>query len=367
MRDSLTLTDLNRTLLARQLLLERRPVPLVRALEAVAGIQAQDPVAPLFGLAARLEGFQASALTRALDRRSVVRGRLMRGTVHLVSARDYRRMEPAVAPLIRGQHLQYQRGRPPMPDVAERTAEAMAMAGEPGGGWAVGAEPVLSATLRAHFGEDGWWRIRRAGRWLYAPVEGRRSGFGRSAVFVAADAWLGGAPFASVEESLAHLARRGLAAFGPMTLADLAAWSGLPVATRRPDVESLRLVRRRDAEGRELLDVPRAVVAGGDVPAPPRLLAAVDDTILSHADRTRVIDDDARRMVIRGGMVDAVVLVDGFVRGRWKVARATRSAELVVEAFAPIPRAHVRALREEAERTLAFAAPEVERRIVRGV
>src|SRR4051794_23018037 len=131
MRDSLTLTDLNRTLLARQLLLERRSVPLVRALEAVAGIQAQDPVAPLFGLAARLEGFQASALTRALDRRSV-RGTLMRGTVPLVSARDYRRMEPAVAPLIRGQHLQYQRGRPPMLDVAERTAEAMAMAAEAG-------------------------------------------------------------------------------------------------------------------------------------------------------------------------------------------------------------------------------------------
>src|SRR3954470_465678 len=132
MRDSLTLTDLNRTLLARQLLLERRPAPLVRALEAVAGIQAQDPGAALFGLAARLEGFQASALTRALDRRSVVRGTLMRGTVHLVSARDYRRMEPAVAPLIRGQHLQYQRGRPPMPDVAERTAEAMAMGAEAG-------------------------------------------------------------------------------------------------------------------------------------------------------------------------------------------------------------------------------------------
>ena len=65
--------------------------------------------------------------------------------------------------------------------------------------------------------------------------------------------------------------------------------------------------------------------------------------------------------------VDAVVLVDGFVRGRWKVARAKRSAELVVEAFVPIPRAHARAVREEAERMLAFAAPEAERRAVRGV
>jgi hypothetical protein len=357
MRAPLTLTDLNRTLLARQLLLERRPMPLVRAVEAVAGIQAQDPVAPLFGLLARLEGFAAEALRRALDRRTVVRGTLMRGTVHLVSAGDYLRMEPAVGPLIRGRHRQYLRGRPPMPDVAERTREAMAMT----------AEPVPVAALRSHFGEDGWWRIRREGRFLYAPVEGPRGGFGRSAAFVAADAWLRDAPFASGDEALAHLVRRGVAGFGPMTLADLAAWSGLPAATLRPVVESLALVRRRDERNRELLDVPRRPIVRGDVAAPPRRRAPFDDAILSHADRTRVIDDDARRAVIRGGIVDAVVLVDGFVRGRWKVARAKRSAELVIEAFAPIPRTHARALRTEAERTLAFAEPEAERRVVRGI
>src|SRR3954453_21873632 len=141
MRRPLTLTDLNRTLLARQLLLKRRALPLVRALEAVAGIQAQDPVAPLFGLLSRLEGFEAGTLTRALHRRSVVRGTLMRGTVHLVSARDYLRLEPAVGPLIRGLHLQSLRGRPPLPDVAERTREAMALA----------AEPVATAVLRRRF------------------------------------------------------------------------------------------------------------------------------------------------------------------------------------------------------------------------
>ena len=152
-----------------------------------------------------------------------------------------------------------------------------------------------------------------------------------------------------------------------MTLADLVAWSGLPAATLRPVVESLALVRRRDERDRELLDVPRRPVVRGDVPAPPRLLAPFDDAILSSADRTRVIDDDTRWTVIRGGIVDAVVLVDGFVRGRWKVARAKRTAELVVETFAPIPRAHTRALRGEAERTLAFAEPEADRRGVRGL
>src|SRR3954454_10405893 len=183
MRDSLSLSDLNRTLLARQLLLSRRAMPLVRAVEAVAGIQAQDPVAPLFGLLARLEGFASDELTRALRRRSVVRGTLMRGTVHLVSARDYLRLEPAVGPLVRGRLLRYLRGRAAMPEaaVASQTHAALEMA----------AEPVSTAALRERFGEDGWWRIRREGRFLYAPVEGARGGFGRSAVLVAADAWLG--------------------------------------------------------------------------------------------------------------------------------------------------------------------------------
>src|SRR3954451_2173489 len=357
-RSPLTLTDLNRTLLARQLLLVRSTAPVGRALEAVAGLQAQDPVAPLFGLLSRLEGFDAGDLTRALHRRTVVRGTLMRGTVHLVSARDYLRLEPAVRPMIANLHRQFLRGRPEMADeaVAQLTRAAMAMA----------SEPVTAAALRERFGEDGWWRARRAGRFLYAPVEGPRGGFSRSAVLVAADAWLPHG-FAAEPEALAHLVRRGLAAFGPMTPADLAAWSGLTVPRLGPVVESLALVPRRDDRARELLDVPRRPLLRGAVPAPPRLLAPFDNTILSHADRTRVIDDEARRAVIRGGIVDAVFLVDGFVRGRWRIVRAKGAAELVLEAFAPIPRAFVRGLREEAERTLAFAAPEAGRRVVRGV
>jgi uncharacterized protein YcaQ len=354
---ALTLRALNRTLLARQLLLERRATPLVRALEATGGLQAQDPVAPLFGLLSRLDGFGAEQLARAVHERRVVRGTLMRGTVHLVSARDYLALEPAIGPMVRELHRRYQRDRAELGDVSRVTAEAMAVA----------AEPMSTAALNERFGEDGWWRIRREGRFLHAPLAGERSGFGRRALFVSADAWLGAAPEASREEAMEHLVRRGLGGFGPMTLADLAAWSGLSAAALGPAVESMALVRRRDEDGRVLLDLPRRPVVDGDAPAPPRLLAAFDNTILSHADRTRVIDDDARRTVIRGGIVDAVVLVDGFVRGRWRIARARRSAELVVERFAPIPRAHARALRDEAERTLAFAAPEADRRTVRGL
>src|SRR4051812_49648692 len=144
-RSPLTLTDLNRTLLARQLLLVRSTAPVGRALEAVAGLQAQDPVAPLFGLLSRLEGFDAGDLTRALHRRTVVRGSLMRGTVHLVSARDYLRLEPAVRPMIADLHRQYLRGREPMADeaVAGITPAALSLAAPPG------APPGLRRRVRA--------------------------------------------------------------------------------------------------------------------------------------------------------------------------------------------------------------------------
>lgn len=81
--------QLNRALLARQGLLERARAPLPRMLERMAGLQAQYAPSMYVGLWSRVEGLEREAVTRALERRSVVQGTLMRSTIHLVSARDY--------------------------------------------------------------------------------------------------------------------------------------------------------------------------------------------------------------------------------------------------------------------------------------
>src|SRR3954466_5286768 len=78
---ALTLAALNRTLLARQLLLDRRRIPLVRALEATGGLQAQDPVAPLFGLLSRLDGFAAEEVASPVHGRARVARTPRRGSV----------------------------------------------------------------------------------------------------------------------------------------------------------------------------------------------------------------------------------------------------------------------------------------------
>lgn len=85
----LTQGELNRALLARQLLLSRTTLPIPRALERMSGIQNQYAPNAYIRLAGCLEGFRRDDLTRALERRTVVQGTLMRSTIHLVSARDY--------------------------------------------------------------------------------------------------------------------------------------------------------------------------------------------------------------------------------------------------------------------------------------
>src|ERR687898_1891879 len=85
----LTQRELNRAVLARQLLLERAKLPIPRALERIAGIQDQYAPNAYIRLWSCLEGFERDDLTRALERRSVIQATLMRGTIHVVSKRDY--------------------------------------------------------------------------------------------------------------------------------------------------------------------------------------------------------------------------------------------------------------------------------------
>ena len=337
----LTQRELNRALLARQLLLERAPLPAARALERVAGLQAQDVVAPFIGLWTRVEGFDREQLKRALARRTAIRATLMRGTIHIVSARDYAHFAPATMPMVQRLWRSYQRDRAPVRNVERLTASALAYA----------AEPRTNAELRDHLGgEDAWWRVRREALFVNAPGDEPWS-FGRSRRFVDASVWLS-RPLADRRAGAAHLVRRYLTAFGPATSADVAAWSGLTAAEVGEALERVRLRRFRDERGRLLLDVPGAPIPDAATPAPPRLLPAFDNVILSHADRSRVISDDHRRRVIRGGLVDPVVLVDGFVAGRWRLANGKPE----LEPFEPIPRRAERELRRELDDVARFVS-----------
>ena len=95
---TLTRRELNRATLARQHLLEPADLGVVEAIEAIGGLQAQEPASPYLALWTRLRSFAPSDLDSAFAERRVVKAGLMRATLHAVSAEDYRCLWPAVWP-----------------------------------------------------------------------------------------------------------------------------------------------------------------------------------------------------------------------------------------------------------------------------
>jgi hypothetical protein len=153
---------------------------------------------------------------------------------------------------------------------------------------------------------------------------------------------------------------RYLAAFGPATTADIRTWSGLAGLAQVLDRLRPRLISLRDEQGRELFDLPEAPRPDPDTPAPVRFLPEYDNTLLSHADRRRIIADDHRkRLITSNGRSAGTVLVDGFVRSTWSLRRQPRSASLIIKTLERLSRKEAAAVMEEGARLLRFAAGDV--------
>ena len=284
----LTLRELNRATLARQLLLERRKIGVRPAIERLAGLQAQWPPSPYIGLWSRVTGFRREALEREVLNGQVVKPTVMRGTLHLVTAREYPMFWSALRDMptwYDDTHLAYaQKALKRMRKLADRAplvhkdAIALLMAD---GHDELDARRIFHAVRRrAHL-----LHTRESALWKGRP----------SAVF---HPFPEPAPM-EVLAARTELVRRYLAAFGPATRADIADWSGLRVADFADALDALEPLRRfRDENGRELLDLPRAPLPHGDTPAPVRFLPKWDNTLLAHADRRRVLPEDLRKAVI---------------------------------------------------------------------
>jgi Winged helix DNA-binding domain len=337
--------ELNRALLARQLLLERARSSLPRTLERVGGLQAQYAPSMYVGLWSRIEGFERASLTRALERRSVVQATLMRSTIHLVSRADYWPFEIGVK---RARAEWAQRvatyGMPP----AKLRAAARKLHARLAGGAMRRAEieELLGKDVARGVGmELDMVRVPPSGTW-----ERRRAD-----LYAAAEDWLGPPPPDLTEErGIELLARRYLGAFGPATRNEVADWAGLPVAALQPHLDRLATRRFRAEDGAELLDLPRAPLPGGDTPAPVRFLPTWDATLLAHARRAGVLPEEYRPRIFNTKMPQSIgtFLVDGAVAGTWK----HDDGRIQVSLFEKLDRAARRELDGEAEQLAEFHA-----------
>ncbi|RSN55712.1 winged helix DNA-binding domain-containing protein [Actinomadura sp. WAC 06369] len=347
--------ELNRALLARQMLLRREPVGALEAIERLVGMQAQAPNPPYIGLWSRLEGFDFAAASRLLTERRALRIVLMRGTLHLVSARDARVLRP-LTQAVQDRMLAGPAGRGlDGVDLPAVVAAARALIEE---------EPRSDAELRTLLAER-WpehdpallvWGVRCVLPLVQVPPRGLWGKAG-TARHTTLDAWLGAGPDA--EPSLDELVLRYLGAFGPASVQDVQQWSGL--SGLREAVERLepKLVRFRDERRRVLYDLPEAPRPGPDEPAPVRFVPEFDNLTLAHADRDRIVSaEDRKRIFTVNGIIRATFLVDGFVHGMWKAEKRRGEATLRIAPFAPVPGPERAALEEEGLRLLAAVHPD---------
>jgi hypothetical protein len=342
---------LNSATLARQLLLDRVDRPALDVVRHLVGMQGQDPELPYLGLWNRITAFRRDDLSRLLYARDVVRGTLFRGTQHVLAADDYEWIRPLLQPMLDtrlrgwfGRHLDGV-------DVSALAAAARPLLAD-----GTLTRPELGRALAQQWPDrEPEWLARSIQALLpvlHPPPDGLWGRRGPTP-FVLAEAYLG-RPLR--ERPIHDLVLRYLAAFGPASVRDMQAWSGM---TRlRPAFEELRprLCTFRSEVGAELFDLPDAPRPGADEPAPVRFLPNFDNVLYGHADRGRIVRGDQPWQLLS----QAAVTVDGRVRALWRIRTVAGTAALTVRPFELLTPEESAAVRDEGEALLHFAAPTAE-------
>jgi hypothetical protein len=319
-----TLRELNRTLLLRQLLLERKRISSVKAVTKLVALQAQYAPSPYVALWSRVEGFRKEQLS---SNRALVKAGCFRTTLHVVARAEF--------PFIVSSYIESQRGRSEGLGVDIEALRA-----------AVPDEPLSSAELTAlaHrvLGTEDPWTVSFASRAL--PFV-RAEPVGPWPHTKPSPWVLWREPLPDALESSARVVRQYLAAYGPATRDDIAQFTGFKVRQIAPALDGLL---ERDG----LYDVARAPVAAADIVAPVRFLPAFDSIILAHRDRSRIVPPEYVDTVFnkKNATTKNTFTVDGFVAGAWRIEKQ----KLVVEPFAPLPLKWKREVDAEGERLLAW-------------
>jgi len=334
----LTVRELNRALLARQLLLERKRLSAAAAIERVGPLHAQGVESTYVNLWSRIEGFGREQLTRAIERGTVVRSRPLRATLHLTSARDYPLFQGAVR---EGRAEWWQRTTKHRYDektiaLAERALKRAASSPRPFAELieAVGGDRYLANLAGIRLGMT---TVAPAGTWGYHGTED----------------YVAGPPPTDRDTGMRRLVRHFFEAFGPATMDDLCFWASLRKGNVAPFVEELELRRFRDEKERLLLDLPRAPLPPAETPAPPRFLLRWDNLYLGHAsgERDRIVPAAFRKHVYTVNTVmPATFLVDGFVAGTWRYERG----RVHIEPWRRLTKAERKELARESDRLADF-------------
>ena len=364
--DRLTDRALNRATLQRQWLIRRSGAPILDAVNHLVGLQAQEPLNPYVALWSRLDGFDPWALADLVTTGQVVRIVVMRGTLHLVTADDALVLRPLAQPVLDREmqtHSEFSA------TLAGLDLEPMLRVAGPYLAEAARSPRELRALLAQRFPDHDPGALALACRNRLALVQVPPRGvWGQSGGVrsMTAEAYLGRPldPAPSIDD----VVLRYIAAFGPATVADVAAWSRLTAMAEVVERLRPRLRAFRDERGRDLVDLPHGPRPDPDTPIPPRFLPEYDNVLLSHADRRRFGPDEVRRHLSNGSRaVKGSLLVDGALAGNWRpeVAGAGDAAALHVDHVGRLSQRTASSVQAEGRRLLRMLAPEAATREVR--
>lgn len=324
----------------------------VSAIERLAGMQAQYSPSPYIGLWSRVRDFKRAELEEALAAHLVFKATLMRGTLHLVSARqfDLYRLASRFP-----RHVWSEGPR----QLAERGIDVDALREEILSALDVRAlkKPELEKAFRHRIPADlpDWVAfsvVVSVGAAINHHEDARFGHFAGSRYRRAP------LPEADPAVAMRAVLTAYLGAFGPATRADIAQWLGRSVSLFADALESLDLVSFKAGDGRKLLDLRRAPRPDAGVAAPVRFLPKWDNLLLAYERRERVLPEAIRKTVIRkNGDVLPTFLVDGLVAGSWEAPLKGR-ARMSLAPLTAISAARRRAVEREGEALLAWLRPD---------
>jgi len=356
--DVLTLRQLNRATLARQMLLGREKTTALAAIEHLVAMQAQWPRPPFVGLWSRVAGFERADLTSLFAQKEAVRATSLRGTIHVSSAKDYLGFRPVVQPALEAGLQAILKDRLDGMDMGAVTTRARAMLAARPHTFAELREQFLKADPKADERAMGY-SVRMLLPLVQVPEDGEPWAYSSQSSFALADKWL------SKKVTTTHatpdpLILRYLAAYGPATAADFQAWSGVSREATRTAFERLRPKLRtfRDEGGKELFDLPDAPRPSADVPAPVRFIPEYDNLIAARADGRIVARGHRPRIFLSALRIAATVLVDGVAVATWKLDSTKKAATITIDAFSKLSAKVRKDIQSEAEDLVRFAEPD---------
>jgi hypothetical protein len=347
---TLTLRELNRATLQRQLLLQRHTLTATEATERLMGLQAQLNNPPYLGLWTRLQHFQKDYLTQAMQMRQIVRAPLLRSTLHLLSADDYVRFRMTIQPALSKGFRSFFGTR--MADLPLETVLEVANEALQTRALSTGDFKKVLLQVAPNADPDAMAYAVRTFIPLVQVPPGGFWGTGANADYALAETYLR----RTLEpENIVGLLTRYLQAFGPASIKDLQFWVVIPKLQDSINAVQDQFVTYKDPKGTVLLDVPNMPIPDGDTPAPIRLIPEYDNLVIGHDQRARILPDEHyKKIFLSAARVRATMLVDGFVAGAWKTERVKKDLTLTLEPFFGVSQAIKEELINEAEDLVRF-------------